>query len=315
MRRRRVFISSVQKEFAHERNSLRNYIHADPLMRRFFDVFLFEDLPAKDHRSDDVYLAEVARCDIYIGVFGDAYGFEDKDGISPTEREFDRASKLRKHRLIYVKGGDDKFKHAKMQALIRKASPQLIRRRFADEGSLLPAVYASLVDYLEDHQMILNGPFDGTVCRNANYKDLRSANIKQFIHEARAARDFPLKESASSRELLAHLNLLEQDEMTNAAVLLFAKEPQRFLPSSIVKCASNSLMNGPSAQDALLSFALPNNKALRPSTSRKFTSLPNIAPQTSARELTASATSGSGLFQCEIRLSPTSAPMPTADIG
>jgi hypothetical protein len=42
----RIFISSVQKELAAERRALKDYIHGDPLLRRFFDVFLFEDLPA-----------------------------------------------------------------------------------------------------------------------------------------------------------------------------------------------------------------------------------------------------------------------------
>ena len=44
----RVFISSVQGEFAEERAALRDYVHDDVLMRRFFDVFLFEDTPASD---------------------------------------------------------------------------------------------------------------------------------------------------------------------------------------------------------------------------------------------------------------------------
>jgi len=42
----RVFISSVQKEFAAERAELRKYLQADSLLKQFFDVFLFEDLPA-----------------------------------------------------------------------------------------------------------------------------------------------------------------------------------------------------------------------------------------------------------------------------
>ena len=48
MKQRRIFISSVQKELALERTGLRDYISADPLLKRFFDVFLFEDLPAGD---------------------------------------------------------------------------------------------------------------------------------------------------------------------------------------------------------------------------------------------------------------------------
>lgn len=54
----RIFISSVQKEFAGERRALRDYIHGDPMLRRFFEVFLFEDLPASDQRADAVYLDE-----------------------------------------------------------------------------------------------------------------------------------------------------------------------------------------------------------------------------------------------------------------
>lgn len=35
---------------------------------------------------------EVDHCTIYVGLFGNDYGFEDKEGVSPTEREFDRAT-------------------------------------------------------------------------------------------------------------------------------------------------------------------------------------------------------------------------------
>ena len=62
----RIFISSVQREFARERERLRDYLRGDPLMRRFFDVFLFEEVPASDRRPDRIYLDEVDRCDIYV---------------------------------------------------------------------------------------------------------------------------------------------------------------------------------------------------------------------------------------------------------
>ena len=38
----RIFISGVRSEFAEERAV---YVRGDVLMRRFFDVFLFEDAP------------------------------------------------------------------------------------------------------------------------------------------------------------------------------------------------------------------------------------------------------------------------------
>ncbi|MBI5846233.1 MAG: DUF4062 domain-containing protein [Deltaproteobacteria bacterium] len=233
----RIFLSSVQKELAAERADLRAYLHSDPLLRRFFEMFLFEDLPAADRRTDAVYLDEVAACELYVGIFGNEYGAEDAAGVSPTEREFNRATELGKPRLIYVKGTGDKSRHPKMLALIRRAGSELIRRRFIDSASLLPAVYASLVAYLDEHKLILNGPFDAAPCRGATIRDIGSAGMKMFIRDARASRGFPLRESASGKELLTHLNLLDDGQPTNAAVLLFGKEPQRFLPASEIKCA------------------------------------------------------------------------------
>ena len=133
----RLFISSVQKEFASERAALRDYLRGDALMRRFFEVFLFEDVPAADQRADELYIDEVQRCDIYVGLFGNDYGFEDTAGVSPTEREFDAATAAGKYRLIYVKGTDDAARHAKMRALIGRAQGELIRKRFGTPTELL----------------------------------------------------------------------------------------------------------------------------------------------------------------------------------
>ncbi len=71
----RIFCSSVQKELAVERRAVRDFIRADPLLRRFFDVFLFEDLPAMDQRADEAHLADVARADVYLALLGRSYGF------------------------------------------------------------------------------------------------------------------------------------------------------------------------------------------------------------------------------------------------
>ena len=82
--------------------------------------------------------------------------------------------------------------------------------------------------------------------------------------------------------------------------------------SSRVNRSSNSRMKGPSAQDALLSLASPSRRALRPSNSRRFTSLPSMAPRARPSAPTASTASGSGLFQALDGCTPMSAPAPTA---
>ena len=233
----RVFISSVQGEFAEERAALRDYVHDDVLMRRFFDVFLFEDTPASDRRPDDLYLDEVDRADIYVGLFGSDYGSQDDEGISPTEREFDHATAVGAHRLIFVKGGGDYARHPKMRALIGKAQAGLIRKRFNMTAELVAGLYAALVEYLVVKDLIRWGPFDAAPCAKATVNDLDFEWIARFTRTARRARQFPLAEETPVPQLLEHLNLLNEGRLTNAAVLLFGKSPQRFLISSEVRCA------------------------------------------------------------------------------
>jgi predicted HTH transcriptional regulator len=232
----RIFISSVQKEFTNERRAIRDFVRGDALLRRFFDVFLFEDLPALDRRADDVYLNEVIRCPLYIGLFGQEYGSEDSCGLSPTEREFDQATTLGKTRLIFVKGEGDEHRHPKMRSLIGKAGSQLIRRRFTDIADLNALLYASLVDHLERTGCIRNKPFDAAACPDAMLADIAEDKLKWFLGLARRERQYPLREDAPPAEALAHLNLLDAGQPSHAAVLLFARQPQRFLLTSEVKC-------------------------------------------------------------------------------
>ena len=233
----RIFISSVQREFAEERQALRDYLRRDPLMRRFFDVFLFEKVPALDRRPDALYLDEVEQCDLYVGLFGNDYGSEDADGISPTEREFDQATASGIHRLIFVKGTNDNDRHPKMQALIQKAQSGLIRKRFNTSKELKTSLYAALVEYLDSKALVRSEPFDASLCSKSTLEDLDSEQMRWFIRMARSARAFPLPEDASTEDLLVHLNLLNDGRPTNTAMLLFGKSPQRFLISSEVRCA------------------------------------------------------------------------------
>lgn len=79
MKRIRIFISSVQSEFAREREMLGQYIRQDVLLGRFFETFLFEDVPANEASPQQVYLGEVEMSDIYLGLYGNKYGYEDAE--------------------------------------------------------------------------------------------------------------------------------------------------------------------------------------------------------------------------------------------
>ena len=232
----RIFISSVQKEFAAERRAIRSFVGSDPLLSRFFEVFLFEDVPASNRRADEVYLTEVDRCDVYLGLFGNDYGFEDAEGVSPTEREFDRATAEGKTRLVFVKGTDDRARHPKMQALVRKAGAQLIRRRFSGIPELTTALDASLVEHLAAKGLVQNRPFEDQPCPHATLDDIDPKAVAAFVRRAREERQFPLSEGTAVPDVLAHLNLLLGGQPTKAAVLLFGRNPQRFLPSAEMRC-------------------------------------------------------------------------------
>jgi hypothetical protein len=64
MQKKRVFISSVQSEFTAERQMLFDYLTADVLLGRFFEPFVFENVPALNATPATVFLHEVEQCDI-----------------------------------------------------------------------------------------------------------------------------------------------------------------------------------------------------------------------------------------------------------
>jgi ATP-dependent DNA helicase RecG len=67
--------------------------------------------------------------------------------------------------------------------------------------------------------------------------DLDSEKIAVFVGIARAKRGFPFSAEAASETILTHINLMVEQRLTNAAILLFAKNPQQFSIRSEIKCA------------------------------------------------------------------------------
>ena len=237
MKKKRIFISSVQNEFGEIRSELCDYINADALLGRFFEPFIFEALPAIDQQVKHVYLEEVAKCTIYLGLFGKEYGFQTPKGISPTELEFDEATRFHLTRLVFITHHPDESRHPKELALIEKAQEVLVRKTFSNIDDLKASVYAALVHYLVEKEIIRTSPFDASYSDKAQLQDLEIENIKEFVRLARSKRGFPLQETDNIEKILTHLNIFDNNKLTHAALLLFGKEPQRFFISSEVRCA------------------------------------------------------------------------------
>lgn len=231
-----VFVSGVQKELSIERQAVRDFIRNDALLRKHFTVFLFEELPATDQRADKLYLDYVDRSAIYLGILGNEYGWEDDEGISPTEREFDHATEKGKNRLVYVKGSSGERRHPKMEALIRKAERELVRRRFRDITDLRGQVYASLIEHLEMQGMLTTRPLDAASNPDASLDEISPERVRWFLERAQEERDYAIDPSFSVSRALTHLNLLDADRPLNAAILLFGRNPQRRFPTAETKC-------------------------------------------------------------------------------
>ncbi len=146
-----IFVSSPRNEFAHVRRELCYFILTDPYLKQYFDVFLFENLPANERNPRDVYLDKVEECTIYLGLFGKTYGTPDQNGISATEYEFNHATHLNRDRIVFIKQISGRACRArKMAALIRRARV-VTYDTFASLHELKLKVMQSLLFWQQNH--------------------------------------------------------------------------------------------------------------------------------------------------------------------
>ena len=198
---------------------------------------------ACDRRTDELYIDELRKCDIYIGLIGNEYGYEDVEGVSPTEREFDEATRLKLTRLMFVLGKNNDGRATKEAAFLRKVSDNLIRARCEDESELLPEIYASLDGLIFEQGGYRIGPFDASLCEGATLMDIDDNKVAWFVDRARHLRNADIEEGMSVESVLRHLKLYSPEVtggLTNTAILLFGRDPQRFCISSEVNSCTLS---------------------------------------------------------------------------
>ena len=147
MMKKQVFISSVQSEFEEERKRLADYIRQNTLFSRYLEPFLFEELPAQDVSAKVAYLEQAAKLEVYIVLVGEQYGYQDAEGISPTEREYDTATSNHTYRIAFIKSVSNRDN--KEESFKRKIDHDVIRNVFNSYEELPSGVYASLVESRE----------------------------------------------------------------------------------------------------------------------------------------------------------------------
>jgi predicted HTH transcriptional regulator len=237
----KIFISGAQKELKEERRAVKEFVREDVLLSEYFDVFLFEDSPAKSKSPEIAYIEEVRKSDIYIGILGQQYGGSGKEKMSPTEAEFHEAKAKHKEILIYIKGQNtvDKRRETGMQKLIaeiKNPKAGYSYRRFENTDELTDLVYESLISFLKEKGEIGKAGFDQRICEGAKLSDIDSAKVKWFLKVARTKRNFPLGVESSIKDVFTHLKLIKDGKLTNAAILLFGKNPRKFFDQAKIKC-------------------------------------------------------------------------------
>ncbi len=87
---------------------------------------------------------------------------------------------------------------------------------------------------LEKHREKLR--FDLQICNSARISDIDSQKLKEFLRLAKTERGLDIPVNSKPKEALMRLNLLMNNKLTNSAILLFGKEPQKFFIQAEVKC-------------------------------------------------------------------------------
>lgn len=235
----RIFVSSVQDEFAEERRRLKVWLTTDLFVSRFVEsVFLFEDEPSRGKPPQEVFLDEVKASDIYIGLVGSQYYGKTsvQRGVSATEQEYDAAGMVDCERWVYLKAVDKRDK--KESAFVSRVNRGVTRTVFATFEDLKAAVYASFVSFLDRQELIDVGDFDKSVCREMKASDISAETVKWYLAEmALRKQKAALPLSTTADELFTRLGLMKGTSFTWAAALCFAKNPQQWSYRTTLKCA------------------------------------------------------------------------------
>lgn len=243
---KQIFISSVQKEFERERAAIKKMIESDPILSPNFKVFVFEiDAPAADKSTQQVYLKEIEKSDIYLLLVGNKYGYCKEGEVSPTEQEFDKALELGLTKLVFVRGTDNSKRDAREALFLDKVSRERVRVRYQDSdpeqavGDLLDEVRNSLRDIMLDDGILSDKPFEDQCPVDASLDDIDASRVAWFVERAVRIRKAKYPSNPSVVDVLRSLHLYDakRNAPTKAGVLLFGRDVQGPFPSSAIKCA------------------------------------------------------------------------------
>ena len=79
--------------------------------------------------------------------------------------------------------------------------------------------------------------WDERICEDASLEDIEEEKVKQFLRKAKYERRLEIDPDISVNEAFGRLSLIKEEKLTNASILLFGKESQKFFLQTEVRCA------------------------------------------------------------------------------
>jgi ATP-dependent DNA helicase RecG len=241
----KLFISANQKELRDERLTIKEVIVGNSTLRSYFDVFLFEDLPAKGKSAVTTYLKNVTNSDVYICIVANVYGDKGKDGLSPTEREFRHFLKVKSKSeiLAFIKGSssEDKKRDKDTQNFVKDIKASFIYKRFQNVDDLKTQVLNSLISFLDDKGEFAKGPFDKTVRNELGYNVIDEKAVKDFLQNRAIKLKVAVPRITVKNFLANTLKIIKKNNgdfhPTNTAILFFGKNPTEYISHHEIRIA------------------------------------------------------------------------------
>jgi len=241
----KIFVSGNQKELRSERFAVKEVVTGNAVLRNLFDVFLFEELPAKGKHPIKTYLKHIDNSEILIVILGKEYGIKGKDVLSATEREFKRFKKIvPKGEIIpFIKGEseEDKKRDKETQAFVNTIKDSLIYKRFTSLDGLKIQILNSLISYLDETGSIPTEPFDQLLCKDAKYDNIDEKEVRGFLENRAIKLKVKIPKISIKDFLVKTLGVVKKSNgilcPTNAALLFFGKNPFNCIPQNEIRIA------------------------------------------------------------------------------
>ncbi|MBI4744099.1 MAG: DUF4062 domain-containing protein [Actinobacteria bacterium] len=241
----KLFVSANQKELKVERFAVKEVINDNSVLRSYFDVFLFEDLPAKGKSALLTYLKNVADSDVYICIIGNNYGDKGKDNLSATEREFRHflKSKSKGDIIAFIKGSsdEDKNRDSDTQNFLKTIKSSFIYKRFKNIDDLKTQILNSLISFLDDKGEFNKVSFDKAVRKDLGYDAIDEKAVKDFLQNRAIKLKVSIPDISIKNFLIDTLKVVKKENgnlhPTNTALLFFGKNPTEYISHHEIRIA------------------------------------------------------------------------------